>query len=55
LTFLLNGTTVYTDASTHYRAGNCKHIESGRRVVVAGQRQGDGRVRAERIDIEKND
>jgi len=55
LIFLLDGTPVYTDDSTRYRAGNCKHLESGQRVVVTGQRQRDGRVKAEQIDIEKHD
>ena len=32
-----------------HRAGNCKHIESGQRVVVAGQRRGD-RVQGRRIE-----
>jgi Domain of unknown function (DUF5666) len=55
LTFTIGGTTVFADESTRYREGNCKHVEEGRRVVVVGQRQPDGRVRAERIDIKEKD
>jgi hypothetical protein len=55
LTFEISGTTVYADQSTTYREGNCKHVEEGSRLVVVGQREADGRVRAERIDIKKRD
>jgi hypothetical protein len=53
LTFVLNGTTVYTDEATGYRQGNCHHVENGRRVYVLGERQPDGRVRAKRVDIKE--
>jgi hypothetical protein len=53
LTFTVNGTSVYADASTEYREGNCTHVDEGRRVIVIGQRQSDGRVRAQRIDIKQ--
>jgi hypothetical protein len=49
----VNGTSVYADASTEYREGNCTHVDEGRRVIVIGQRQSDGRVRAQRIDIKQ--
>jgi hypothetical protein len=53
LSFSVIGTRVYTTQSTQYRAGNCKHVEEGRRVVVVGERQPDQRVRAERIDLKQ--
>jgi len=55
LTFTLSGATIFTDASTEYHGGNCKDVEEGRRVIAVGQRQSDGRVRAQRIDIKKKD
>ena len=53
--FTIAGASVFGDASTEYRAGNCRHIEEGRRVMVVGVRQADSRVRAERIDIKPRD
>jgi len=55
LTFVAGGATVFADESTKYRAGNCKHLEEGQRITVVGQRQSDGRIHAERIDIERHD
>ena len=52
LTFAVNGSTIVTDGRTRYSGGNCKHVEDGIRVIVAGQQSG-GRVSAERIDIDK--
>jgi hypothetical protein len=52
LTFVANGTTVVTDGRTQSSGGNCKHVEDGGRVIVAGQ-QSAGRVNADRIDIKK--
>jgi hypothetical protein len=51
LTFTLSGSSVYTDGGTQYRGGNCKHMEEGQGVIVAGQRKSDGRVSADRIDL----
>ena len=51
LTFMLSGSSVYTDGGTQYRGGNCKHMEEGQRVIVAGQRKSDGRVSADQIDL----
>ena len=51
LTFQIGGTVVYTDQSTQYKSGNCRHVEDGRRILVTGQRQSDNRVRAERVDL----
>jgi hypothetical protein len=55
LTFELRGASVYTDGSTHFRKGDCKHMEPGRRVTVKGKRQADGRVKAERIELDRHD
>jgi hypothetical protein len=46
--------SVFADASTKYRKGNCQHLEADHRVIVAGERRRDGRVRAQQIDIEKD-
>jgi hypothetical protein len=51
LTFTLSGSSVYTDGGTQYRGGNCKQMEEGQGVSVAGQRKSDGRVSADRIDL----
>jgi hypothetical protein len=51
LTFVVSGVTVETDGSTEYRGGNCKKVDEGRQIGVAGRRQADGRVRAEQIDL----
>ena len=51
LTFMLSGSSVYTDGGTQYRGGNCRHMEEGQGVIVAGQRKSDGRVSADRIDL----
>ena len=48
---MLSGSSVYTDGGTQYRGGNCRHMEEGQGVIVAGQRKSDGRVSAERIDL----
>ena len=45
LTFVIGGMTISADGSTEYRAGNCKHVEEGRRVLVVGHPQSEGRVR----------
>ena len=55
LTFVISGMTISADGSTEYRAGNCKHVEEGLRVLVVGHRQSEGRVRAERIDLKPKD
>jgi hypothetical protein len=55
VTFTLSGTSVFADASTKYRKGNCQHLEAHQRVIVAGERQPDGRVRAQQIDFEEKD
>jgi hypothetical protein len=55
LTFAIIGMTISADGSTEYRAGNCKHVEEGLRVLVVGHRQSNGRVRAERIDLKPKD
>jgi hypothetical protein len=51
LTVTVSGTRVVTTASTKYRGGNCRHIAEGTRVFVVGERQSDGSVRAEGIDL----
>jgi hypothetical protein len=51
LNFVISGVTVDTDGATKYRGGNCKHVDEGRRIGVAGRRQAGDRVRAERIDL----
>jgi hypothetical protein len=51
----VSGTPVYTNRSTKYRQGNCQHLGDGRPVLVVGERQPDGRVRADRIDINEKD
>jgi hypothetical protein len=55
LTFVISGITISADGSTEYRAGNCKKVEEGLRVLVVGHRQSDGHVRAERIDLRPKD
>ncbi|MGE0704303.1 MAG: BACON domain-containing carbohydrate-binding protein, partial [Vicinamibacterales bacterium] len=55
VTFNVDGTSVWTDQATQYRKGNCRHLEGAQRVIVIGERQDDGRVRAERIDLEERD
>jgi hypothetical protein len=54
VTFTLSGKSVLADASTKDRKGNCQHLEADHRVIVAGERRRDGRVRAQQIDIEKD-
>lgn len=54
LTFVVSGMTILTDGSTEYRAGSCKKVEEGLRVLVVGHRQSEG-VRAERIDLKPKD
>jgi len=51
VTFNLGGTTVYATAGTQFKAGSCKHLESGQRVAVSGVKERDGRVRAGEIDL----
>jgi hypothetical protein len=51
----LEGYAVYTDSSTDYRRGDCQHVEERGSVEVRGQRYSDGRVRAERITVDRKD
>jgi hypothetical protein len=51
--FSVSGTVVHADAGTHYKGGNCKHVEDKPNVVVTGSPTSDGGVRAEQIDLSK--
>jgi hypothetical protein len=55
LTFTVAGTVVVTNSATRYREGNCRRVDNRSRVTVVGLRQGDGRVMAERIDLDDDD
>lgn len=55
LSFSVNGEHVFSDGSTQFREGHCKHVEEGRRVLVVGEREADNRVRAQRIDLRQRD
>jgi hypothetical protein len=55
LTFVVSGTAVYTNRSTKYRQGNCRHLDVRRPVSVVGERQPDGRLRDDRIDVNERD
>jgi hypothetical protein len=51
LLFVISGSTIYTDGSTRFRAGNCSHVKDGLSIAVTGVRESDGRVRATDIDL----
>lgn len=52
LTFVVNGTTVMTNASTAISGGACANIIAGAHVEVKGVRQSNGSVLATRVSIE---
>jgi len=54
-TFVVNGTTVTTTASTQFKDGSCASIASGRQVKVKGTRQSNGTVLASRVEIKEKE
>lgn len=54
--FTLRGRSVFTDAATEFRSGNCsRHVEDGREVRVEGEVQPEGDVYARIVTIGKKD
>jgi Domain of unknown function (DUF5666) len=52
IVFTLQGRIVYSDRSTEFRKSRCGDLANGQDVKVKGQRYSDGRVRADRIEVE---
>jgi hypothetical protein len=52
VTFRLRGYDVYTTSSTRYDDGQCRHLRNGREVEVRGMLMSDGRVRADRVEVD---
>jgi hypothetical protein len=53
--FVVNGTTVTTDAATQFSKGTCANAVAGALVKVKGSVQPDGTVRASDVRFEKAD
>jgi hypothetical protein len=53
LTFHLRGQNVWTHASTTFKKGPCKDIETGSELKIEGRRMSDGTVRADEVEIRK--
>jgi hypothetical protein len=52
--FTLEGRSVFTDAATEFRSGNCRHLEERREVRVEGEVRSGGDVYAIVVEIRKN-
>jgi hypothetical protein len=52
ITFTLSGTLVRASDATRYEDGTCARVRNSLRVEVHGQRQGDGSIRATRIELD---
>jgi hypothetical protein len=52
VTFRLRGYDVYTTSSTRYDDGECPDLRNGDEVEVRGTLMSDGRVRADRVEID---
>ncbi|CAN5632498.1 hypothetical protein BH23ACI1_BH23ACI1_05500 [soil metagenome] len=52
LTFTLRGLAVYTTSATRYDDKRCEDIRNGREVEIRGTLMSDGRVRADRVEID---
>jgi hypothetical protein len=55
LTFVVNGKTIVTTASTQFKDSTCGSIAAGRRVEVKGTVQANGTILATRVEIEENE
>jgi hypothetical protein len=55
VTFTVDRTVVVANAATRYSDGSCRRLDDKGRVTVVGVRQADGRVTAERIDLDDDD
>jgi hypothetical protein len=52
-TFMVSGRSIYTDAATRFDGLTCAGLKAGDRVEVKGTQQADGRVRANKVRLEK--
>lgn len=53
--FVVNGTTIKTDAATQFSKGTCANVVTGAVVEVKGSTQTDGTVRATEVKFEDGD
>ena len=53
VTFIVDGRTVRADSGTSFKHGPCEHLESGTWVEVESTRQGDGTLRAEKVEMKE--
>ena len=53
--FGLAGRLAYTTAQTEFRKGECSHLRFGTSVKLDGREMPNGSVRADRIEIDRND
>ena len=53
VTFTVDGRAVRADSGTSFRHGPCEHLESGTWVDVESTRQGDGTLRAEKVEMKE--
>jgi hypothetical protein len=51
LRFVVNGSSIVTDAETRFTRGNCRRVENGLDVLVEGKRMSNGSVRASKIEL----
>jgi hypothetical protein len=54
ITFQLNGRTVFGNSSTDYKKA-CADVRNGRRVEVKGDEMSDGKIRAAKIEVLKQE
>jgi hypothetical protein len=52
LTFMVNATTVKTDATTQFKNGACADVKAGVKVEAEGTRQTDGSLLARSVSVE---
>ena len=52
ITFQLRGFTVYTTEQTKFQGGRCRDVARADEVEVEGMRMSDGRVRADKVEID---
>jgi hypothetical protein len=55
IAFRVRGSNVYTSSATQFEDGGCKDVKNGKRVDVRGRRMADGRVHADRVELEDDD
>ena len=52
VTFKVRAQDVYTTSSTRYDDGRCGDLRNGQSVEIRGTLMSDGRVRADRVEID---